>query len=68
MYAVHAFFMSKIFISNARLKLVKAKAKLHPEAELLRNMSKKQVCLHQWDYMVNWNEKENDNGKIDHNK
>ena len=29
-------------------------------------MSKKQVCLYQWDFMVNCNEKENDNGKIDH--
>ena len=29
-------------------------------------MSKKQVCLYQWDYMINCNENENDNCKIDH--
>ena len=28
-------------------------------------MSKKQVCLYQWDYMINCNENENDNGKRD---
>ena len=27
---------------------------------------KKQVCLYQWDYMINCNENENNNGKIDH--
>ena len=34
---LHAFFISNTFISNARLKLAKhqAKAKQHPEAELL---------------------------------
>ena len=34
---VHIFFISSTFISNARLKLAKnqAKAKQHPEAELL---------------------------------
>ena len=43
------FFISSIFISNARLKLakIKAKAKQHAEAELLTNMSKKQVFLYQ---------------------
>ena len=41
------FFVSNTFISNARLKLAKiyTKAKQNPEAELLINMSKKQVCL-----------------------
>ena len=29
-------------------------------------MSKKQVFLFQWDYMINCNENENGNGKIDH--
>ena len=43
-----------------------AKAKQHPEAELLTNMSKKQVCLYQRDYMINCNANENDNGKIGH--
>ena len=43
-----------------------AKAKQHPEAELLTNMSKKQVCLYQRDYMINCNANENDNVKIDH--
>ena len=28
-------------------------------------MSKKQVCLYQWDYMINWNKNENDNDKVD---
>ena len=34
---IHAFFISNIFISNARLKLAKnqANAKQHPKAELL---------------------------------
>ena len=31
-------------------------------------MSKKQVCLYQWDYMINRNENGTVNGKIDHNK
>ena len=59
------FFISNTFISNVRLKLVKsqAKTKQHPGADILANMSKKQVCLYQWDYMINW--KENDNDKID---
>ena len=35
-------------------------------AELLTNMSKKRVCLLQWDYMINCNENENHNGKIYH--
>ena len=30
------------------------------------NMSKKQVVLYQWDYMINCNENKNDNGTIDH--
>ena len=38
----------------------------HPEAELLTNMSKKQVHFFQWDYMINCNENENDNEKTDH--
>ena len=38
----------------------------HPEAELLGNMSKKQVFLSQWDYIINCNENENDNEKTDH--
>ena len=59
----HAF-----FISNARLKLaiIQAKTKQHPEAELLANMSKKQICLYQWDFMINCYENENDNDKVDH--
>ena len=32
----------------------------------MTNMSKKQVCPYQWDYMINCNENENDNDKIDH--
>ena len=46
---LHIFFISSTFISNARLKLAKiqAKTKEQPEAELLANMSKKQVCLYQ---------------------
>ena len=28
-------------------------------------MSEKRVCLCQWDYIFNFNEDENDNGKID---
>ena len=43
-----------------------AKAKQHPEAELLTNMSKKQVFMWQWDYMINCIENENDNEKTDH--
>ena len=43
-----------------------AKAKQHPEAELLTNMPKTQVCLYHLDYMINCNENKNDNGKIDH--
>ena len=42
------FFYKQHFISNARLKLAKkkyAKAKQHPEVELLTSMSKKQVFL-----------------------
>ena len=31
--------------------------------ELLTNMTKKQVCLYQWDYE---NQNQNDNDKIDH--
>ena len=52
------------------MKLAKiwAKTKQHPQAELLINMSKKQVCLYQWDYVINCNENENDNGKIDHDE
>ena len=64
----HAFFISNNFISNTRLKLAKiqAKTKQHPEAELLANMSKKQVSLYQWDFMINCYENENDNDKVDH--
>ena len=29
-------------------------------------MSKKQGCLYQRDYKINWNKNENDNYKIDH--
>ena len=29
-------------------------------------MSKKQVCLYQWDYMINCKESENDNTKMVH--
>ena len=36
-------------------------AKQHAEAELLTKMSKKQVCLLQWDFMINYTENENDN-------
>ena len=31
-------------------------------------MSKKQICLYQWHYMINCNENENDDGKIDYIK
>ena len=62
---LHAFFIGNEFISNARLKLAKnqAKAKQHPEAELLTNMSTKQVCLCQLVYMISCNENEKDNEK-----
>ena len=40
----------------------KLKAKQHLEAESLPNISKKKVCLFQWNHMNNCNE----NGKIDH--
>ena len=55
---LHAFFMSNTFVSNTRLKLAKnqAKAKQHPEVELLTIMSKKWICLHQWNYFFNCNE------------
>ena len=60
------FFKCNTFISNARLKLAKTQAKFkqHSEAELETNISEKQVCQYQWDYMSNCNE--NDNGKVDH--
>ena len=29
-------------------------------------MFKNQVCLYHWNYMINCNENENDNGNIDH--
>ena len=45
---------------------IQAKTKQHPEVELLTNMCKKQVCLYQWDFMINCYENENDNGKVDH--
>ena len=32
----------------------------------MTSLSKKQVCLPQWDYAINCNENENVNGKIDH--
>ena len=35
-------------------------------AERLVNMSKKQVFLSQWNYMINCNENKNDNEKKDH--
>ena len=35
-----------------------------PPFQLLANMSEKQVCLYQWDHLINCNE--NDNWKIDH--
>ena len=38
----------------------------HPEAELSINMSKKQVCLYQWDYIINCNENKNDDSKVVH--
>ena len=38
----------------------------HAEAELSINMSKKQVCLYQWDYIINCNENKNDDSKIVH--
>ena len=43
-----------------------AKAKQHPETDFLINMFKTEVCLFQWDYMINCNGNENDNRKIDH--
>ena len=42
-----------------------ANAKQHPEDERLASMSRKKVCQYQWHYMINWNENENDNSKID---
>ena len=42
-----------------------ANVKQHPEDERLASMSRKKVCLFQWNYMINWNENENDNSKID---
>ena len=65
---LHAFFIGNEFISNARLKLAKnqAKAKQHPEAELLTNMSTKQVCLCQLVYMISCNENEKDNEKTEY--
>ena len=42
------------------------KAKQHPETEILTNMSKKQLCLCQWDDIFNCIENENDSGKVDH--
>ena len=38
----------------------------HPEAELSINMSKKQVCLYHWDYIINCNENKNDDSKVVH--
>ena len=80
--------MSNTFISNARLKLAKnqAKAKQHPEAELLlfeifllssstlsskcirrfQKIYKKQVHLFKRVYMINDNENEAENEKVDH--
>ena len=65
---IYIFLISNTFISNTRLKLTKneTKAKQHPEAELLIKMFKKQVFLFQWNYMINCNENDNDNGTIDH--
>ena len=62
----HLFIISNTFISNARLKFGRnqAIAKQYPKAELLRNMSKKQISMYQWDYTNN--ENENGNGIIDH--
>ena len=50
------------------MKLTKnyAKAKSHSEAELLTNTSKKQVFLCQWHHMINCNENEIGNDKLDH--
>ena len=42
-----------------------ADGKEHPDAELLTNISKKQLCLYLWDIMINCNESENDKDKID---
>ena len=68
LFYLHAFFISNTFRSNARLKLAKneAKAEQQPEAELLTNMSKKQVFMCQWIYMIICNENKNDNEKTDH--
>ena len=43
-----------------------ADGKQHPDAELLTDISKKQVCLYQWDIMIHCNKSENDKDKIDH--
>ena len=45
---------------------IQAKAKQQPEAELLTNMYKTEVCLNEWDYMTNCNKNENVNDKVDH--
>ena len=41
-----------------------SKANQHPEDDLLINLSNKQVCLYQWDYMINWNKNEKNNCRI----
>ena len=41
-----------------------ANVKQHPEDEHLASMSRKNVCLFQWHYTINWKENENDNSKI----
>ena len=43
-----------------------SKSKQYPEAELLTNISKKEIFLYQWDYIINCNENENDNEKTNH--
>ena len=63
---LHVFFVFLFFVSNTLAEIGKTlrKTKQLPETELLTNMSNKQVCLYQWNYMINCNE--NDNGKLDH--
>ena len=63
---VHAFFISNKIGNWLKLAKNYAKAKQHPEAELLTNMFRKKVCLFQCDYKINCTENENDNGKIHH--
>ena len=58
---------TRIFYNQHQAEIAKkiSKAKQHPEAELLTNLSKK-VCLYRWCYIINCKENDNGNDKIDH--